>query len=123
MNIYLKILICNNNQLSILPKLNKNLKILICNNNKLIYLPDLNENIIDFYYNNNPIYEIIKYDNLLIIKQNIKIVNNFRYLYYLLKFKKKFRYFLWLKVRESKIKKIYDSKHLNNLDEYLHNIK
>ena len=44
-------------------------------------------------------------------------------------FQKKFRDFLWLKVRESKIKKIYDPKHLNNLDEdvdldeYLHNIK
>jgi hypothetical protein len=86
LNKNLKILICNNNKLIYLPDLNENIIDFYYNNNKLIYLPDLNENIIDFYYNNNPIYEIIKYDNLLIIKQNIKKVNNFRYLYYLLKF-------------------------------------
>ena len=33
------------------------------------------------------------------------ILNNFRYLYYSLKFKKKFKDWLWIKVREPKIEK------------------
>ena len=39
------------------------------------------------------------------IKQNIQILNNFRYLYYCLKFKKQLRKWLWEKVKKPNIQK------------------
>ena len=41
-----------------------------------------------------------------------KGVNNFRHLWYCLQYKKQFRKWLWEKVREPKIKKLYDPKYL-----------
>ena len=52
------------------------------------------------------------------IKQNIKILNNFRYLYYSLQFKKQLRKWLWEKVRDKHIMDKYHPKYLlENLDE------
>jgi len=93
----------------------------------------LNENlqIIDYYY--NPIYEIIngddiEYNDIDKIKQKTQILNNFRYLYYCLKFKKRFRDLLWAKIREPKIRKKYSHSYLvenlhedTDLDELLNN--
>ena len=45
---------------------------------------------------------------MITIKQNIQTLNNFRHLYYYLKFKKQFRKWLWEKVREPNIKKLYN---------------
>jgi hypothetical protein len=50
------------------------------------------------------------------IKQNVKILNKFRFTYYALTFKKQFRDWLWKKVREEKIKKQY---HPNKLLKFL----
>ena len=44
--------------------------------------------------------------------KKIQIINNFLYLYYSLKFKKKFLNLLWVKIREPQIIKKY---HPNNL--------
>jgi hypothetical protein len=53
-------------------------------------------------------YPIIIYNSHMnTIKQNIKILNRFRFLYYSLKLKNKFRKWLWEKVREPKIKQRY----------------
>jgi len=55
---------------------------------------------------------------------------NFRHLYYCLKFKKQLRKWLWEKVREPKIEKLYNPSYLienlgdgDNLDEVLKNWK
>ena len=71
-------------------------------------------------FNNNPIYEVLHdfkfrfIDNytssalyINIIRQNIKKINNFRFTYYLLKFKRGFWNLLWVKVREPKIREYY----------------
>ena len=107
----LKALYCYNNKLTSLQTLPQNLNILYCSNNKLTSLI-LPENLEELYFHNNPIYEIVINNNLIKIKQNIQIFNNFRYLYYCLKFKNHFRKWLWEKVREPKIKKLYDPNYL-----------
>jgi hypothetical protein len=42
------------------------------------------------------------------IKKNIKILNDFRHLYYCLKFKTHFRKWLWEKVRLPNVNKMYN---------------
>jgi hypothetical protein len=91
--------------------LNEKIKLLYCRNNHLISLPYFNEKIELFDYSFNPIYEIITF-NKHIINQQLKILNRFRYLYYLLKFKKRFRDWLWIKIRELKIREKYHYKYL-----------
>jgi Leucine-rich repeat (LRR) protein len=127
----LKELNCSNNRLSSLPiSLPQTIQILYCFDNKLIYLPTLPKEIVYFYYPNNPICNILDIDNnsLIKVKQNIKIVNNFRYLYYCLQFKKQLRKWLWEKVREKQIVKRYHPNYLlenlkknTDLDEFLNN--
>jgi len=126
----LKILYCFNNQLMSLPTLPRNLKQLDCFNNQLMSLPTLPQNLEILYFYNNPIYKTINYGNLIKIKQNIQILNNFRHLYYCLKFKKQFRKWLWEKVREPIAKKLYDPNYLvenlgedDDLDTFLDNWK
>ena len=80
----------------------------------------LNEKLKSIVYHNNPIYEITNSDsiykitNIGIIKQKLKeklkALNQFRYLY--LKFKKRFRDLLWVKIREPKIRKKYSHDYL-----------
>jgi Leucine-rich repeat (LRR) protein len=127
----LKELNCSNNQLNCLPtKLPLSLETLFCFDNRLNYFPILPENIVNFYYPNNPICNILDDNNnsLIKIKQNIKIVNNFRYLYYSLLLKKQFRKWLWEKVREKQIMDKYHPSYLvenldenTDLDEFLNN--
>ena len=106
---------CSYNQLTSLT-LPQNLKILDCDNNKLTSLT-LPQNLKYLSCSNNPIYEIVNNDSLIKIKQNIQILNNFRYLYYCLKFKDQLRKLLWEKVREPKIKMTYHPNYLINLKE------
>jgi Leucine-rich repeat (LRR) protein len=108
-------LYCSDNQLTSLT-LPQNLKILHCDNNKLNYLT-LPQNLTILDYSNNPIYKIVNNNSLIKIKQNIQILNNFRYLYYCLKFKDQLRKLLWEKVREPKIKMTYHPNYLINLKE------
>ena len=113
----LKRLYCNTNKLTSLPHLPKKLEILYCNTNQLTSLRSLNEKLEILYYDNNPISEIIKGNNIDVIKKQIQTINNFRHLYYSLKFKNKFRDLLWVKIREPKIMKKY---HPDYLIENLH---
>ena len=107
-------LYCYNNQLTYLPILPQNLKELRCSENQLTSLPTLpTQSLLELYYVNNPIYEIINNNRMIQINKNIKILNNFRHLYYCLKFKKQLRnYWLWEKVREPIIMKKYHPKYL-----------
>ena len=119
---------CCDNKLTSLPTLPQNLKELYCFDNQLTYLPTLPEKIV-FICWNNPIWDILENDNssLIKVKQNIKIVNNFRHLNYSLQFKKKFIKWLW-KSREKQIMEKYHPKYLlenleenTDLDEFLNN--
>jgi len=117
----LKYLYCSDNKLTYLPTLPENLKEIGCYNNKLTYLPTLPENLEELYFYNNTISEIVNNNNSYIlfqIKKNIQILNNFRHLYYCLKFKKQLRKWLWEKVREPNAKKLYYPNYLvENLKE------
>ena len=130
----LEILNCENNNLTSLPSLPHNLKKIYCALNKFTYLPNLTciENLEELYcYNNNltslpnlpqnlkivrcfntPICNIVDGSSLSQIKQNVQIVNNFRHLYYCLKFKKQFRKWLWEKIREPKIMRTFNPLYL-----------
>jgi len=122
---------CENNQLTLLPTLPNNLKMVYCNNNKLTSLPLLPENLetlfcfnnqitslalllkkLQFNYFNNPIYEIVDSNTLFKTNNKIQILNNFRHLYYCLKFKKQLRNWLWEKVREVHAMKKYSPLYL-----------
>jgi Leucine-rich repeat (LRR) protein len=144
-------LYCDNNCLTYLPQLNKGLEILYCVCNKLQWLPSLPETLVELYcYDNNlwylpqlnkgleilscidnPIHYLIcneDNDNLYDIRKKIQILHNFKELYYSLKFKKQFRGWLWVKIREPKIMQIYNPicllenlKDDVDLDEFLKN--
>jgi len=126
----LKELYCYDNQLTSLPTLPQNLENLYCYSNKLTLLPTLPQNLEELDCYDNPIYEIVKNSSLIKIKQNIQILNNFRYLYYCFKYKKQFRKWLWEKVREPNAKKLYNPIYLienlgevDDLDTVLNNWK
>ena len=130
-------LYCSNNKLTSLPSLPQNLQKLYCSNNKLTLLPTLPQNLKILSYSTIAIYKtvnsnsLIDYRNSLIeIKKNIQIINNFRDLYYCLKFKKQLRKWLWEKVREPIVKKLYNPIYLienlgedDDLDKVLDNWK
>jgi hypothetical protein len=97
-------------------------------------LPTLPQHLQEFYCFNNPIYKIVhdnrsfvNNDGSFQLKQNIRTLNNFRHLFYCLKFKKQFRKWLWEKVREPNAKKLYHPNYLieklgedDDLDTVLH---
>jgi Leucine-rich repeat (LRR) protein len=112
LNKNLEFIKCSNNRLTELPSLNKKLEYINCSSNQLCYLPSLNENLQTIFFSDNPIHEIINTYDKSIINQKVKILNNFRFLYYCLKFKKQFRDWLWMKIREPKIQKKYHYRYL-----------
>ena len=97
-----------------MPTLPQTLEYLHCNNNKLSYLPTLPQKLQQLRFWSNPICEILNNDNysLYQFKQIIQTLNNFRNLYYCLQFKNHFRKWLWEKVREPNVKKIYNPNYL-----------
>ena len=108
----LEILCCSNNQLTSLPTLPQNLKILHCYNNKISLIQTLPQNLEILYYYDNPIFEIVNSVTLSQINNNIQILNNFRHLYYCLRFKKQLRKWLWEKVREPNAMRQYGPNYL-----------
>jgi len=125
----LQILYCDRNKLTSLPVLSKNLIYLYCYNNNLTSFPILPENLKELSYFKNPIYELISnnFNPILYIyltyqisykgsfneiNKNIIILNNFRHLYYCIKYRKRF-----LKMMEPIIKKRYHPSYLYNLGE------
>ena len=126
LNANLELLHCYYNQLTSL-HLNEKLEYLYCYNNHLTSLY-LNENLKILYCSNNPIYEIIRGNTHTNTRQNLRVLNRFRYLYYCLKFKKRFRDLLWIKIREPKIRERYSHDYLivnlhedTDLDDLLEN--
>jgi hypothetical protein len=120
---------CHKNELKSLPNLPQNLYSLYCFNNYLTSIPNLPEKMLYVCYCGNPICNIldITNNNLIELKKNIEIVNNFLDLYYSLPFKKQFIKWLW-KSREKKITEKYHPKYLlenleenTDLDEFLNN--
>ena len=137
LNNNLKQLNCQHNKINELPELNFNLRQLNCAHNKLTKLPNLNikleeltciENNIKWIPPiNNYLYYIyfdIEIYNCNLYNHNpysqcfvIKILQKFRYTYYAVKFKQKFKRWLWEKVREPKIMKKFHPDYLNELKE------
>jgi len=119
LNDNLKRLNCYYNQLTELPPLNNKLTLLYCYDNKLTWLPPLNNNLEKLSCYDNNIYNenLKKYNNYDDDNNIIKTLRNFRNTYYLLKFKKHFKRWLWEKVREPKIMAKFHPSHLNALEE------
>jgi len=110
LNNNLNYLSCARNQLTELPPLNNTLTHLYCYSNQLTWLPPLNNELQGLIcYHNNIYNKNINNTNI------IKILRNFRNTYYLLKFKKHFKRWLWEKVREPKIMAKFHPSHLTHL--------
>ena len=134
LNINLEILHCSHNQITQLPRLNTKLERLFCDFNQIQYLPHLPQSLqkIHCIYNKIaylPDTIVEKADNFIFfnlvhgnedlqllncrsqtklndrLKQNIKAINRFRYLYYSVRFQKQFRKWLWEYIRQPKIEK------------------
>ena len=107
-------LYCSRNQLTWLPPLNNNLTDLYCSYNQLTWLPPLNNKLQMLYCRNTNIFNknTYLYDNKI-----IQTLRKFRNTYYLLKFKKHFKRWLWEKVREPKIMAKFHPSHLDALEE------
>lgn len=145
LNNALKILSCEHNLLTQLPKLNSSLKKLYCHHNKLTQLPELNSSLIELWcssnlltqmpelnsslaylycQNNNFPFKISNGGYLLHEKINefnlkFKCLKRFKEIYYLLKFKRQFRDWLWIKVRLPRIQNQY---HPDHLDDFLYTV-
>jgi hypothetical protein len=102
------------NKLNYLSSLPSNLQKLHCNHNQLTSMPNLPESLKELAFYFNPIWQmrLINTNDLIITKQQIKTLNSFRHLYYSLRYKHKFRNWLWEKVREPNAKKIYNPMYL-----------
>ncbi len=125
----LRVLYCNFNKLTSLPKLDnieylrctnnlinnisyyKNIKFIDCSFNNIYYFHEKYCDVQVFYNINNPLYYNLDH------RKSIKIINKFRFLYYLLKCKYKLIKLLW-KIREDIVKTKY---HPNNLIKLLEN--
>jgi Leucine-rich repeat (LRR) protein len=104
---------CSYCQLTSLPPLNNNLKVLHCYRNEITELPPLNNKLkILHCYNNKIFHKKQKYN-----KNIIKTLLNFRFTFYCLKLKNKFKRWLWEKVREPKVMAKFHPDHLTNLEE------
>jgi E3 ubiquitin-protein ligase SspH2 len=129
----LRVLYCEGNLLTLLPNLPETLTEFNCSDNNLILLPEkIPKNLYDMNISKNPICEILlkKTDLNLhgfnskpnsfinLITMNLCILHKFRKLYYSLKFKDQFRNWLWVKVRQPRLERLY---HPNNLKDLLIN--
>ena len=113
---------CECNNLKQLPELNSSLRDLHCENNQLTQLPQLNSSLEILNCCNNELpFKLIYYKaQLTDIKRHelncgIQILKRFKELFMLIKFKKHFRNWLWIKVRLPKIQIQFHPDNLKNL--------
>jgi hypothetical protein len=118
LNEYLETLYCSNNHLRFLPTFNENLRVFNCENNDITYFPSLNIKLEYLSFSNNPIYSTLYNNYFNVIKINIETLIRFRHLYYYLKFKNRFKKWLWERVREPIIiQKYHPSYLIENINE------
>jgi hypothetical protein len=109
-------LYCSHNNLTRLPPLTDNLYNLNCTNNNLSSLPLLNNVLGVFHYWDNPICDIIYYSsNIKEVRNKVQKIYNFRNTFYMLKYKNKLRDWLWVRVREPKIRLLFSPEKLDNI--------
>ena len=110
----LKILNCDNNKLVSLPQLPNSLIQLKCYNNQLVHISSPPDSLRYFIFANNPIHYTITTYNYNAYKENLRTLNKFRDLYYCIKYKNKFRKWLW-SIREKKVKEEYHPDRLREM--------
>ena len=110
----IQILYCDNNQLVFLPLLPNSLGLLNINNNQFVSLPLLPDSLYGFWYSENPTFEIIFSFHINVVKKKIKIINQFRNLYYCIKYKRQFSKWLW-DIREKKVKEEFHPDRLREM--------
>jgi Leucine-rich repeat (LRR) protein len=124
----LEFLDCTNNQLTQLSTLPPTLKYLLCSNNQLTQLPTLPSKLefLDCRYNlllfdnEKKITNTMEYIIQMRNKNNIFI--RFKELFYAFKYKKQFRDWLWVRIREPKIRNKYHPDNLIKLLEDRENL-
>jgi hypothetical protein len=111
---------CEDNDLSRIPKLPKNLEELNIDYNYLTTLPTLPLNMNRIGIQNTYIWGFIateemensEYIDADEVNHRVETLNRFRYSYFLLKLKPRFRKWLWERVREPKIQAKYHPRYL-----------
>lgn len=111
---------CCYNKLTIIPKLPNTLKNLSCQNNPLECLPILPTELLELHCYNNLYIDLLNpfIYNFSKIRIHYKKLYKFRHFYYSLRFKRQFRDWLYMKVREPRIIKQFHPQYLlDNLTE------
>ena len=106
----------SNNRLVAIPQLNDAIIGVNCGNNNLTSFPVINANLIHISYHNNPIVHLVAIDNHRqgwLPTRQIRAMQRFRTVFYTLKFKAKFRAWLWTTVRERQARERYSPENLN----------
>ena len=136
-NLVLEIINCQNNQLTSLPRFGPCLTLVYCQHNELTHLHTFNEslgifhcydnmltnlppfppNLRELYCYDNPMDDIVDSLNNSIDEVNYKLLQlyNFKKFWFQLKLKKKFRDWLWIRIREPRIREKYSTANLLNL--------
>lgn len=118
---------CSHNKLTSLPLMYMKLVMIIFNSNPIFdtlieqYKNTIHETYFRWNYNGN-FMSFRQYvsssdytSELSFLKENIRVIHNFRYLFYTLKYKTKLRDLLWEKIRRPKIEKKYHPSNLQNI--------
>ena len=118
---------CKYNQLTQLPTLPSILRFLLCYENQLTQLPTLPSTLehLDCRYNVLPFGHEIYHTNMMeyiIQMRNKNRIMLFKELFYALKYKKQFRDWLWVRIREPKIRNKYHPDNLIKLLEDRENL-
>jgi hypothetical protein len=101
---------CNDNQLRTLPKLPDTLKNLCFSDNCIEGIPKIPESLTYLYCNGNPMFDLVDTldpNNCSQYRNLQKRIERFRFNWYCWKFKRQFRYWLFVRVREKRAMERY----------------